>query len=115
MLFCFFKLSTYDIFCVLYKTHCKGQLKNNRILTISQNINPPNKKSFQKYEIQGEIKKKEYVQDLFVIDCSGLDKLSKNNSYNNTNQMKNKMFKEYEEMYSQLYTPKKKKKKLQYI
>ncbi|ETW51827.1 hypothetical protein PFMALIP_00144 [Plasmodium falciparum MaliPS096_E11] len=102
----------YDIFCVLYKTHCKGQLKNNRILTISQNINPPNKKSFQKYEIQGEIKKKEYVQDLFVIDCSGLDKLSKNNSYNNTNQMKNKMFKEYEEMYSQLYGPKKKKKKI---
>ncbi|SOV78350.1 Plasmodium exported protein, unknown function [Plasmodium reichenowi] len=118
MLFCFFKLSTCltliytflnynkdDIFCVLYKTHCKGQLKNNRILTISQNIKPPNKKSFQKYEIQGEIKKKEYVQVLFVIDCSGLDKLSKNNSYNNTNQMKNKMFKVHN------YIHQKKKKK----
>ncbi|SOV13349.1 Plasmodium exported protein, unknown function [Plasmodium sp. gorilla clade G2] len=129
MFFGFFKLSIcltliytslnytkykYYTFCDPYKTQCKGKIKNNRTLTTSENIKPSNKKLFKKYVIQGERKKKEYEQDLFVIDCSGLDTLLKNDSHNTTNQIKKKMFKEYEEMYSQLYGPKKKKKKKNY-
>ncbi|SPJ09701.1 Plasmodium exported protein (hyp7), unknown function [Plasmodium sp. DRC-Itaito] len=66
---------------------------------------------FKKKTIEEEIKKQEFIEDAFVIDCSGLNHLLKITSYEEYNmEIRDSMFKGYEQMYSELYDNKMDKK-----
>ncbi|KOB63555.1 hypothetical protein PFHG_05351, partial [Plasmodium falciparum HB3] len=70
----------------------------------SSGIKKKKKFLFKNKLTKKNVKKTEFIEGTFVIDCSGLNNLIKKTSYEKYNmEIRDSMFKEYEKMYSELY------------
>ncbi|SOV75452.1 Plasmodium exported protein (hyp7), unknown function [Plasmodium sp. gorilla clade G3] len=126
MYFCFYKTIIYYILISIFLKYNNDNIKENynqhdiytfikhRSLSTHDSSGKKKKKNFffKKKLTKENVKSKEFIEDTFVIDCSGLNNLLKNTSYEQYNmEMRYSIFKGYEKMYSELYDKKMVKKK----
>ncbi|SOS77910.1 Plasmodium exported protein (hyp7), unknown, putative [Plasmodium sp. gorilla clade G1] len=82
-------------------------LKKSRSLSTYENTEQTKKGNislFNKKTIEEEIEKQEFIEDILIIDCSELNNFLKNTSYEERNmEIRDALFKGYEEMYSEMY------------
>ncbi|SOV78352.1 Plasmodium exported protein (hyp7), unknown function [Plasmodium reichenowi] len=126
MYFCCCKIIIYYVVISIFhiynndnikKKHNKYDIPNfKKIRSLSTYDNTEQTKKgyislFKKNTIEEEIKKQEFIEDAFVIDCSELNHLLKITSFEKYDmEIRDSMFKGYEQMYSELYDNKMEKK-----
>ncbi|CDO63786.1 Plasmodium exported protein, unknown function [Plasmodium reichenowi] len=115
---CFYKTIIYFILISIFLKYNNCNIKNSHkqydIYTIikfrslstyySSGIKKEKKLLFKDKLRNKNEQKKEFIEDTFVIDCSGLKKLLENKSFEKYDmEIRDSMFKGYEKMYSELY------------
>ncbi|SOV75453.1 Plasmodium exported protein (hyp7), unknown, putative [Plasmodium sp. gorilla clade G3] len=112
MYFYFFKIIIYYIDNIerKYNKYDIHNIKKFRSLSTYDNTEQTKKRyisPFKKKTINEEIKKQEFIEDIFIIDCLELDHFLKNTSYEERHmEIRDAIFKGYEEMYSHMYDEK---------
>ncbi|EWC89045.1 hypothetical protein PFNF54_02009 [Plasmodium falciparum NF54] len=113
MYFCCCKIIIYYVVISIfhiYNNHNKYDIPNlkiSRSLSTYENTEQTKKGNislFNKKTIEEEIEKQEFIEDILIIDCSELNNFLKNTSYEERNmEIRDALFKGYEEMYSEMY------------